>query len=268
MATSLLDQQFKRMGARAKVRTESSTRWSVADGFGIDIRRDENGEFFDFAFGDQAKISSVEVLQVVPKDRHLLLMVRRPGDRGKQIKEKFLCGHDERHWFVAAIPEDAPVSTVEAAKTALKPEEVLHRETMTSLPASRRHSRHNEAFKRQGEWFFLPALALNPPKNMIFKNEPFNRGRGKFHYAQEAYRQGGTAVYFNAGRTLSVGEYEKLDQKEKNQPWRRMVENAELYVRGKITHEDHATLILDGWHKVLMNLEHRSRAMATVRFLD
>ena len=41
------------------------------------------------------------MLDTRPNLRHLLLMSRncRTG-----AKEKFLCGHDERHWFVAAIP--------------------------------------------------------------------------------------------------------------------------------------------------------------------
>jgi hypothetical protein len=32
--------------------------------------------------------------------RHLLLMAR------SWTKDKFLCGHDERHWFVCAVPGD------------------------------------------------------------------------------------------------------------------------------------------------------------------
>jgi hypothetical protein len=35
-----------------------------------------------------------------------------------------------------------------------------------------------------------------------------------------------------------------------------------------ITHPDHATIRLDGWHRVEMNTENRSRAMASVAFLD
>jgi len=33
---------------------------------------------------------------------------------------KFLCGHDERHWFVAAVPGRG-VSNVRTAMEALKP---------------------------------------------------------------------------------------------------------------------------------------------------
>ena len=42
--------------------------------------------------------------------------------------QKFLCGQDEGHWFVAAIPDDEPVSTVAGAQIALEPAEVRLRE--------------------------------------------------------------------------------------------------------------------------------------------
>ena len=35
----------------------------------------------------------------VRNDRHLLLLVKTPV-----AKDRFLCGHDEREWFVAAVP--------------------------------------------------------------------------------------------------------------------------------------------------------------------
>jgi C-terminal processing protease CtpA/Prc len=44
----------------------------------IDIGHDRHGEFFDIQAGDDA---DVEVLDVQPRDRHLLLMVRHPADR-------------------------------------------------------------------------------------------------------------------------------------------------------------------------------------------
>ncbi len=266
--SSVLDKQFGRMGARVRLQVPQKDRWTREDvRVELDVKRDKFGEIFDFTIGADAK-AALEVLQVVPEDRHLLLLVRRPDERGRQIKQRFLCGHDERHWFVAAIPEESPVSTVEAAKTALKPEEVLQRESMVRLSGAEKHSRKNEVFKRQGEWFFVPAWSLKVPKNLILKNEPFNRGRGKFHYAQEAYRSGGTRVYVLGEQVLSVYEYNKLSEESRKQPWRSMTENATMYVRGKITHADHATLTLDGWHRVLMNLESRAKAMQSVRFLD
>ena len=93
----------------------------------IDIGHDRHGEFFDIQADEAA---DVDVLDVQPKDRHLLLMVRQPADRPglPDTKDKFLCGHDERHWFVAGVPEKAPVSTVVTAKEALKPDAVRSRE--------------------------------------------------------------------------------------------------------------------------------------------
>ena len=59
------------------------------------------------------------MIEVQRADRHLLLLVREEG-----AKNKYLCGHNERHWFVAGIPETAPVGTVRQAKQALQPREV------------------------------------------------------------------------------------------------------------------------------------------------
>ena len=83
------------------------------------------------------------MLDVQPADRHLLLMVREGGE-----KPKFLCGHDERHWFVAAVPESAPVGTVRAAKEALKPAEVRTRQARLGLgpePATAARTRPSAA---------------------------------------------------------------------------------------------------------------------------
>ena len=59
----------------------------------------------------------VTVMQSEPKQRHLLLFVRKPGD--KPQLDRFLCGHDEREWFVAAVPGGA--SSVRQAMDALQP---------------------------------------------------------------------------------------------------------------------------------------------------
>ena len=84
----------------------------------LDVQADRKGEFFEIVRQPGAE-AEIAVLDVQPADRHLLLLVREGKD-----KSKFLCGHDERHWFVAGIPESAPVGTVRQAKEALKPAEV------------------------------------------------------------------------------------------------------------------------------------------------
>ena len=65
---------------------------------------------------NQDAVQALVVLDVQPRDRHLLLMSREQGQ-----KHRFLLGHDERHWLVAGILEASPVSRVADAKRALKP---------------------------------------------------------------------------------------------------------------------------------------------------
>jgi hypothetical protein len=119
MDTNLLDIKFARIGARLKVTDRPSRRSRTAGVISLDVQTDRKGDFFEIVRQPDAAVE-VAVLDVQPADRHLLLLVRE----GKE-KSKFLCGHDERHWFVAGIPESAPVGTVRQAKEALKPAEVL-----------------------------------------------------------------------------------------------------------------------------------------------
>ena len=119
MDTSLLDLKFARIGARLKVFADRPARRSRTSGvIALDVQADRKGEFFEIIRRPGAE-AEIAVLDVQPADRHLLLLVREGKD-----KSKFLCGHDERHWFVAGIPESAPVGTVRQAKEALKPAEV------------------------------------------------------------------------------------------------------------------------------------------------
>src|SRR5262249_53961220 len=129
----MLERAFLKMGARVKVGDPDMTRRSrflrpsLEDirPFDLDVRSDRDGEYF--LVRKRADVS-VEILEVQPRDRHLVLLARVPESSGVETKSRFLLGHDERHWFVAAIPEQNPVSTVAAAKQALKPEAVILRE--------------------------------------------------------------------------------------------------------------------------------------------
>src|SRR5579884_4110652 len=118
MDTNLLDTKFARIGARLKVADRSSRRTRTPGVVSLDVQADRKGEFFEIVKQPGAE-AEVAVLDVQPADRHLLLLVREGKD-----KSKFLCGHDERHWFVVGILESAPVGTVRQAKEALKPAEV------------------------------------------------------------------------------------------------------------------------------------------------
>src|SRR5262249_18481361 len=145
-------------------------------------------------------------------DRHLLLMTRN----GNGEKRKFLMGHDERHWFVAAIPEAAPVGTVRQAKESLKPPEVQARQV--GLKAKARSRRKNAAYVRPGEWFFVPVRGFEEPDPLwVLRNEALVRGRGKPHVAEFCYREGGETVYVCAKYPNGVtdAEYTRIRKLER-----------------------------------------------------
>jgi hypothetical protein len=267
--SNLLEAKFARIAARLKVADRNTRHRFVPEtSVRLDVRSDRAGEFFEVA-GRPEGVVSVEVLDVQPADRHLLLLVREGGQ-----KHKYLCGHDERHWFVAAVPESAPVGTVRAAKEALKPAEVQAAQARKGLRARARNRRKNAAYRRQGEWFFIPAPNLAVHEDLVLRNEALVRGNGsKPHWAEFCYRTGGETVYVcrDYPNGLSEWEYKRLiehNPRAAHLPWRIMRRNAEVYVRGQIRHADHKTITLHGWHRVLMNTENQSQAMRNVAFLD
>ena len=195
MDTNVLERQFARMGARLKVNVRQTLRRSRFTGFTVDIGRDGQGPFFDVSLGVDAT-RELEVLDVQAAQRHLLLLVREPKG-SREEKHKFLCGHDERDWFAAAVPS-GNASTVRTAMEALKPREVLVAQARKGLKTRHRNRRHNKAFIRQGEWFFIPVpdLVVNP--KLVLRNEPLARGRGKPHWAEFLYRKGGVVTYVSS----------------------------------------------------------------------
>ncbi len=274
METNLLTTKFNKIGARAKVRPLIRPRWRQAAGpVVIDIGNDRRGEFFDFQTTSDAKI---EVLDLQSKDRHLLLMVRQPADRlgMSETKDKFLCGHDERHWFVAGIPESASVGNVITAMEALKPELVRNLENGRKGKRKKRNRRKTDVFVRQGEWFFVPVPEISFNENLVLRKEPISRGRGsKPHVCEFLQREGGITVQVcrQHPNGLTSEQYRDLIKKNKNASkwnWRVMQRDPTVFVRGTVSHPDHATVHLNCWHRVAMNTESQSRAMAAVAFLD
>lgn len=254
---------FERMGARVKIR--HSTR--PQERSGVDIRIDNRGEYFDVGVSlvDPAEY---QVIDVRPDARHLLLMART--NEGKQ---KFLCGHDERHWFVCAVP-GASVSNVKAAMEALQPQEVQTSIQRRVKRIKNRLKRRNEAFVRQGEWFFVPTPDLIVSEQLILKNEPLSRGWGsKPHMCQFMYREGGTAVFvcrrYPNGVTREVHRRLLLENRDAGSwNWNVRVRDAKVYVRGRISHSDHKTVVLNRWHEVSMNTERLAPGARSVVFLD
>src|SRR5262249_48215193 len=121
----------------------------------FDVIRDRRGEEYFELTG--SRLDDLGVQHVDKRSRHILLYGKDRRDPGvvpsaaKPRGGRFLCGHDERHWFVAGIGD--PVTTVRDAKLSLAPAAIR------DAVARERHRdrRHNRVFTRQGEWFFVPA---------------------------------------------------------------------------------------------------------------
>jgi hypothetical protein len=233
------------MGARLKIQAAEAHQQEQVR---IDVGRDRDGEFFDVRCHEGIV---PEVLDVQPVARHLVLMVR-DGD----AKNKFLLGHDERHWFAAAVPGDG-VRDVRTAIASLRPAEARDSRTI-----------------RQGEWFFVPARELKDRAGVVHRNEPLSRGAGsKPHICEELMRQAGVPVMVCPAYPAGVTEaqYKRLiawNGPARRMNWSRMVRDARVYARGDVRHRDHKTVHLDGWHRVYMNREGAASHAKQIVFLD
>ena len=142
-------------------------------------------------------------------------------------------------------------SSCEDVSTLLKPDLVQSSER--GVRTKYRDRRSNAARIRQGEWFFVPAPQLRVELLLVLSNEPIARGGGKPHVCEELYRFGGETVYVSPGAPngLTDEEYRALSEGERNRwNWRVMRRNPKVYVRGRVRHHDHKTVVLDGWHEV------------------
>jgi hypothetical protein len=276
MNANNIESKFAAMGARIKVR-EIASRWRQGDrtwvspvDFAVDIGRDGNGEFFELRVPTHlSEMLDVSVMQAEPKQRHLLLFVRKQGE--KPQLDRFLCGHDEREWFVAAVPGGA--SSVRQAMDALQPKDVREALTRKHVSSRKRYARKNRAFRRQGEWFFVPEPSFVVDEKLVLRNEPLRRGSGKPHLVEEIFRSGGETVHVCRRHPNGVtpDEYRSILQRSPEAAgwgWQVMRRNPGVYARGTVRHSDHATITLPFWHRVMMNTETQSRTMANVAFLD
>ncbi len=248
-------EKFIKMGARAKI-TPGSLQ--------LNVMRDGQGEYFDIRTDLPLMVEDVQI-----KERHLLLTaVEQPVRSGqKTIKHKFLCGHDERQWFVAGIVGSA--SSVATAKESLKPRGAKAAEGNTKVRRKNRNKRKNEAWQRQGEWFFIPCPDINPTAELILKKEPIQRGRSKPHICSELYRVGGQTVYVSHDYPNGITDDErrrllKAGKISSSVGFRAMRRGMKVYVRGSVSHPDHKTIGLAMWHRVEVNIESNKN----VAFLD
>jgi hypothetical protein len=262
MQEQSIRRHFESMGARVRFRRrEADVTWAHRRdfyGLAIDIAHDRGGSYFEIVLGRDAP--DLTVMQSRPKERHLLLYAR-DGNR-------FLCGHDERDWFVAAVPER--VSTVRGAMRALMPDSV--RKAAHGVSPVETSRRRNVVFKRQGEWFFVP-VDREFPEETIHRNEPIQRSlSSKPHICSELHRDGGQQVYLVGHRMYTKEEYREHARRSEKFARRSKeirVVNPEVYARGAVRHPDHATLRLDTWHRVHLSREKPvSLQSSVVWFID
>jgi hypothetical protein len=266
-----VEMSFQKIGVRAdlvRVPKKGSRRDSLGNlPMRVNVLSDWRGSYFQIERRWNVQLS---VPDADASDRHLLLVAQHVG-YGDELSSRFLCGHDERAWFVAAIPESAGVMSVQGAKDALKPQEVWDSMRENAVPMDQRDLRWTAAFVRQGEWFFLPRPDMEVDWTEVLFNEPISRGGGKPHVCEMVYRAGGVRVFvsWKYPNGLTNDEYRELDEVERRrQHWQERTRDAEVYASGMVQHPDHATIVLPCWHRVVMNTETKARAMENVAFLD
>lgn len=211
MLAKSIHQNFTAIGADVQV-----AEW--AGGFEIDIRQDGRLEVFDLRLPRDGSITA-RVLDLDRRQRHLLLDVTH---RGSGERQRYLCGHDEFHWFVAALPQRPEAASVPAAMESLKPQLVLDAQDEKRVKRSRRRRRRTAAYVRQGEWFFLPRPQLVVDEHDVERHGMLVRGQGKPHRVEWLYRP---------------------------------AEGTGICARGRVTHPDHSMLVLEVWHQVVQNAE-------------
>jgi hypothetical protein len=227
------------------------------------VRPDRRVRHERFAVFTGAPTNRVEVEQVDPSLRQLVLLVHEPRRRFETFvgtwqsqarppnavrvakngwfvenftesrKRHFLVGMDEQHLFIAQLPR--PTSTVWGAHQVLKGDEVRNAERGAF-----------ERTVRQGEWFFISLL---PREEAEVEREAARaplRVRRHVGIAEAAGWSRGGRPHL-ADEVLLVG--------------------SRAYVRGRVRHPDHATLELQAWRRVLANTEAFERP-AGVGFVD
>ena len=172
-------------------------------------------------------------------------------------------------------PSDRALLNVVTAMEALKPQAVRYQQDqILRVKRKKRNRRRNEAFVRQGEWFFVPVPRwVRVNEKLILRNEPLRRGGGKPHMVEELVRDGGETVYVSNQHPngLTPRQHQLLISRKpklRNLNWVVQRRNPQVFVRGKVRHADHKTIVLNDWHQVLMNTETESVAMRHVAFID
>ena len=256
--------QFERIGAIANIREiDVSMPGRVRPQMSIDVTRAATGECFDIRLARQVQLA---VLDRRARERHLLLSARSGWS-----EDRFLCGHDEQHWFVATIDHAADAQCVAAAKEALRPNLVAR---MQERRQRGKHWRRGDVCFRQGEWFFIPCRHAPIAIEQIEHDAVLVRGPGgQPHQCQFMFRDGEREYECPRYPKLAFFETEyqeilRTRRKAKQWKWRLLPFGGNLYVKGFVTHPDHSPLYLDVWCRVELNREARWTSLAHMNYRD
>ena len=199
------------------------------------------------------KDNRLQVVNIDPKLNQLILMVHEPQRKftvtehdwrtGKKVKtthttssmkRHFLMGVDERQLFIATLPRG--VTTVGDAHNALKTTELILAEG--KVPGKT---------IRQGEWFFvhptakeMKALtkALHKKDLAVHKKADLPMAPGGKPHTADYYIQMPTGL---GALELKHGFPAQS--------------RGAIYVKGRVSHSDHATIKLGSWRRVIKNNE-------------
>ena len=185
--------------------------------FEIDIITDQKREAYRFQYPWNDQLT----LEVMDVNRHLRHLVLDVTGMRLPISGRYLCGHDESHWFVAGLSFGLKTGTVRGAMESLKPE-IVRREQRRKGVKHGKERRKTVAYVRQGEWFFLPRPKMHVADSDVEFGGRLARKDGKPHLVDQLYRIPG---------------------------------RNETFVRGRVRHVDHQTIVFDFWHRVVQNNE-------------
>lgn len=247
MKKAAIKNAFARAGLSLKFMTKppamfrASTAGSARDVFFADIGRSKGKAWYNMWPGGDT--NRIEVLDANKDFRQVVLMAHEPArkvavreyDRAKRklVSREMKVPSVKRKFLLGYDERDlfmAQLPAAAAATTVLDAHRVLFNK---SVP--------KDDYIRQGEWFFVPvdrfkAAELNKPMVAIARKRPISP-RGNPHRCDELI----------------------------SYPARELGQMPEMYARGAVTHPDHATIRLKGWHRIYSNTEDRS---SNARWID
>jgi len=269
MDTNKLIERFAEANLELKISNKSLVRGGNAEIVQVDISRKLNGnmrdEFFQLYGG--AGTAVVEVLSVDKDLSQLVLMVHEKAraytrftnekffdkshlNRGETVttgkggdlvisgttsdeKIRYLMGRDERQLFIARLP--AAITTVKEAHRSLKGAEVTFAE-----------GKARGRTIRQGEWFFINITEAE--RRAI--HEAIRKNRASVEHKVAIRRDLAGA---DPAKPHTADELIRLPGNPLGGGF--AVNSVEIFVRGKVRHADHETVVFKEWRKVIRNAE-------------